>query len=468
VGHGNFSARTGIDHSEGELGQLAHSFDEMAEALEAEELDRKQAQEALNESEIKFKSYAEQAIVGAYLVQDGVFKYVNPKFAQMFGYTVEECLKDMPFKNLVHAEDLANVKEQIRRRTAGETEFIHYTFRGVKKNGQIFHVEIYGSSSVHKGRNAAAGTILDITERKDMEDALRESKERFRQLAEVFPDTIFEADAEGNVTYANKHGLEQFGYTEDDLTNGLNIFDLVTPDDRNKLLMRIKEKLHGIDRGYLDYQALRKDGSTFYAMGFTMPMTVNGASVGVRGFILDITERKEAEEKIAHLANHDMLTDLPSLRLAKDRLGMAISLARRNKTAAAVMFIDLDEFKSVNDNLGHEAGDYILKQVSQRMLSCIRETDTVGRVGGDEFLLIATGIHTPENASQIAEKVIHLVSQPIIFNGQQAVVGASIGIALYPDDGEGMDLLIKKADEAMYRIKKASKNGFCFANTEIK
>ncbi|MFZ1979940.1 MAG: GGDEF domain-containing protein, partial [Smithella sp.] len=131
------------------------------------------------------------------------------------------------------------------------------------------------------------------------------------------------------------------------------------------------------------------------------------------------------------------------------------------------MFIDLDGFKDVNDTLGHDAGDYVLKQVAKRLLSCVRETDTVARVGGDEFLIIATEINNPENAAQIAEKVIHLISQPIIFNGRQAVVSVSIGIALFPDDSIDMDQLIKKADEAMYRVKKAGKNGFRFISDTV-
>ncbi|MEQ8204397.1 MAG: ABC transporter substrate binding protein, partial [Smithellaceae bacterium] len=132
--------------------------------------ERKKAEEALLESELKFKSFAEYAIIGTYISQDGVLKYVNPKFAQMFGYTVEECLNNMPFETLVSSEDIAYVKEQIRKRTAGEIEFIHYSFRGLKKNGQVFPIEIYGSSSVHKGKPAAAGTLLDITDRKQAEE----------------------------------------------------------------------------------------------------------------------------------------------------------------------------------------------------------------------------------------------------------------------------------------------------------
>lgn len=173
--------------------------------------------------------------------------------------------------------------------------------------------------------------------------------------------------------------------------------------------------------------------------------------------------RQETEEEIKHLATHDALTDLPTLNLARDRLGMVINLARRNKTAVAVMFVDLDGFKIINDNLGHEAGDYLLIRTAQRLLACVRESDTVARVGGDEFLIIASGIHAPENAEQIAERVTSLLSQPIIFKRKQSVVGsASIGIACYPYDGEEMENLIKQAEEAMYNMKKNGKKEFFF------
>jgi PAS domain S-box-containing protein len=143
--------------------------------------ERRKAEEALFESELKFKSFAEYAIVGTYIFQDDIFKYVNPKFAQTFGYTVEECLNNMPFETLVYPEDIAYVKEQIRKRTEGEIEFIHYSFRGLKKNGQVFPIEIYGSLSVHNGKPAAAGTLLDITERKRVE----EERRRYEKLQGV-------------------------------------------------------------------------------------------------------------------------------------------------------------------------------------------------------------------------------------------------------------------------------------------
>jgi diguanylate cyclase (GGDEF)-like protein len=177
---------------------------------------------------------------------------------------------------------------------------------------------------------------------------------------------------------------------------------------------------------------------------------------------------EHAEEQIKHLATHDLLTDLPSMRLAKDRMSATINMARRYKKAAAVMFIDLDGFKAVNGTLGHDAGDYVLKQVARRLLSCVRGNDTVARVGGDEFLIIATEINSPDNATQIAKKIIRLVSQPHFFKKRQAFVGTSIGIALFSDHGEDMDQLIKLADEAMYKVKNAGKNGFRFVNISIK
>ena len=449
-----------------------------------------------------------------------------------------------------------------------------------------------------------AANIGEALLRMDAEEALRKSEEKFKQLAEVFPETIFEANMKGDVTYANEHGLKQFGLTQEDIANGINIFDLVSPLDRNLAMERIQTRIKdsdNSDKRYLEYQAMKKDGSTFYAMALSVPIMVDGVPVGIRGFILDITERKQAEnmlreseeryrliaentadiisvfdlnlnptyispaitklrgytvqeamtktlnqmltpdslqlaiknfadqmalessgtadptrtammeleeyckdgstiwvelaasflrdsnlkptgvltitrditerkkaeEQIQYLATHDLLTNLPSLRFAKDRLSVALNMAHRYKKAVAVMFIDLDGFKDVNDTLGHDAGDYVLQQIAKHLLSCVRETDTVTRVGGDEFLIIATEINAPENVAQIAEKVIHLISQPIIFNGRQAVVSASIGIALFPDDGTDMDQLIKKSDEAMYRVKKAGKNGFRFIRDTV-
>lgn len=488
---------------------------------------------------------------------------------------------------------------------AGHAAVIRELVVPIMRGGKIVAILGVGNKPVDYTEKDAeivsylADVAWEITRRKQAEESLRNSEEKFKQLAEIFPETIFEADMTGRVTYANNRGLKHFGFTEDDVAKGINIFDLVAPHDRDLTRKRIQNRIHGSNHKYLEYQAMKNDGSTFHALALSVPILVEEVPVGIRGFILDITERKQAEEalreseeryrfitdhtadhiwtmdlsmrfsysspavlkllgytaeelmaktfdqlftpgslamakkmlmeeletdknlnadpnrirtfqsehyhknghlvwlessltfirdaemkpvgilgvsrditerkkaeqQIQHLATHDLLTDLPGLRLAKDRMSVAINMARRYKKAVALMFVDLDGFKTVNDTLGHDAGDYVLKQVAQRLLSCVRETDTVARVGGDEFLIIATEINSPENAAQIAQKVIKLVSQPVIFNKQQAVVGTSIGIALFPDHGEDMEQLIKLADEAMYKVKNAGKNGFRFVNT---
>lgn len=305
---------------------------------------------------------------------------------------------------------------------------------------------------------------------KQMEEALTTERQRLTYILEGTNVGTWEYNVQTGEAIVNERLAEISGYTLAELTPiSIETFmNNLHPDDL-AASSTLLEKIFNKELTYIAHEVRvhHKDGRWIWVLdrGKVAIWTADGNPLVVCGTRQDITERKQAEEKIHHLANHDALTGLPSLRLARDRLAMAMNHAHRYNTMAAVMFIDLDGFKTVNDTLGHDAGDEVLKHVAQRLLACVRETDTVARIGGDEFLLIATGLHTPENASQIAEKVIQFVSQPIIFNGRQAVVGASIGIALFPDHGNDKDQLIKQADEAMYSVKNASKNGFGFVNT---
>jgi diguanylate cyclase (GGDEF)-like protein/PAS domain S-box-containing protein len=280
-------------------------------------------------------------------------------------------------------------------------------------------------------------------------------------------------DLQGKHTFVNSAAAKMFGYEVHELIGrpSHSTWHHTKPDGSpypQEECVILSASLDGAVHRLSTEVFWRKDGTSFPVEYASTPIYEQGRAAGVVVTFADITERKRTEERIEHLATHDLLTDLPNLGLAWDRLSSAINMARRYKKSAALMFVDLDGFKIVNDTLGHDAGDYVLKQVAQRLLSCVRETDTVARLGGDEFLIIATEINARENIAQIAEKVIKLISQPIIFNKQQAVVGASIGIALFPDHGEDMDQLIKQADKAMYSVKNAGKNGFRFADTTAK
>lgn len=176
----------------------------------------------------------------------------------------------------------------------------------------------------------------------------------------------------------------------------------------------------------------------------------------------DITERKKMEEQIRHMATHDTLTGLPNRFLVFDRLERAISLAHRNQQQLAVLFIDLDNFKQINDTLGHKAGDTILKEVAKRLLATVRSSDTVARIGGDEFMVLLNDIKMSDNASHVALKIIDFLQAPIDVEGHKCQVGSSIGIALFPDDGKDCETLMKNADAAMYRVKEKGKNNYAF------
>ena len=218
------------------------------------EFRRQQAEKALLESENKFKGFAEQAITGINIIQDGVFKYVNPKFAQMFGYTVEECLNDMPFKNLVYAEDLATVEEQVGRRISGEAESVHYTFRGFKKNGEIFPVEIYGSSIVYQGKPAATGTILDITERKRAEEALHESELRLRTILQTANEGFWLIDNATITMDLNPRMCVILGRNREEVF-GRKIFDFVDSENKAIFEQQIRLRAQG-EVGTYEYRPL--------------------------------------------------------------------------------------------------------------------------------------------------------------------------------------------------------------------
>jgi diguanylate cyclase (GGDEF)-like protein/PAS domain S-box-containing protein len=313
------------------------------------------------------------------------------------------------------------------------------------------------------------GVSWDITEIRKAQEQLASEKSRLSYILEGTNVGTWEWNVQTGETVFNERWANIIGYSLEEISPvSIDTWvKFVHPDD----LKTSGDLLEKHFKGELDYyecesRMLHKNGSWVWVLdrGKVSTRSEDGKPLLVAGTHQDITARKNAEERILHLATHDALTDLPRPVVAKDRALMALSLARRNEKSFAVMFVDLDGFKKVNDNYGHDAGDTVLKEVAKRLCSGVRQTDTVARIGGDEFLVILTELQEAGDAGRVAKKLIRIVSQPVAVGSAHLSIGCSIGIATYPTNGGNIDQLIKLADDAMYSVKNAGKNGFAFAD----
>jgi diguanylate cyclase (GGDEF)-like protein/PAS domain S-box-containing protein len=432
---------------------------------------------ALRESEERTRTITDSAHDAITMMDNnGNISYWNPAAGQILGYTSAEAI-GRNLHELIAPERFipAHLAAFPEFQQTGKGNAIGKTLElaARRKDGREINVMLSLSAVKIKGAWHSIGILQDITERKSAEKKLARVSLQNELILKSAAEGILGVDLQGNHTFVNSAAARMLGYEAEELIghpshstwHHTKADGSPYPQEECEILKTsIEGEVHRISTEIF----WRKDGTSFPVEYASTPIYEQGRTTGVVLNFTDITERKKAEEQIKYLATHDLLTDLPSLRLANDRLSVALNMARRYKKAVAMMFIDLDGFKNVNDTLGHEAGDYVLQQVAKRLLSCVRETDTVARIGGDEFLIIATEINTSENAAQIAEKVIRLVSKPFIFKGHKTFIGASIGIALFPDHGKDIDQLIKKADETMYKVKNAGKNGFRFVDNTIK
>ncbi len=315
-----------------------------------------------------------------------------------------------------------------------------------------------------------------------MQDQLRESERLHRYLVNTSPDIIYMLDRDGHFTYINDRIETLLGYNPKELI-GKHYSHLVYQRDLEAARYIFNERRVGERASCnVEIRLKYKDESSQHLFDSrTLPVELSSVGMytsennsrkksytGTYGVARDITERKIAEETINFQAHHDLLTNLPNRALLRDRLGLAISQAKREQEMLAVMFLDLDRFKNINDSLGHVIGDELLQQVSTRLKSCIREGDTLARFGGDEFTLLLPKIgNGKEDISKIAQKINEVLKGPFIINGNELYVSASIGISIFPRDGKDMDTLIKHADIAMYHVKDTGKNNFKFYSTDM-
>jgi diguanylate cyclase (GGDEF)-like protein/PAS domain S-box-containing protein len=304
-----------------------------------------------------------------------------------------------------------------------------------------------------------------VTNLKQVKGELEKSHYQLQSIIRNVMDGIIMINELGEIQGFNPAAEEIFGYSQQDAL-GKNMKMLMPEPDQGRHDSYIKRyletgKAHILGVRGREVTASRKNGEEF-----PMEMSVSEMLLGGHRYFIgitrDITDRKRAEKKIAHLAHYDYLTDLPNRALFLDVLNHSISLAKRNKHKAAVLFLDLDGFKKINDAHGHDAGDLLLKEVARRLRETIRESDAVARVGGDEFIIVLDNVGSKENAALVANKINVALLVPFAINGQPSHVGGSIGISMFPKDSRDPELLIKQADEAMYLAKQSGKNTYKF------
>ncbi|MGE5095350.1 MAG: putative bifunctional diguanylate cyclase/phosphodiesterase, partial [Betaproteobacteria bacterium] len=347
----------------------------------------------------------------------------------------------------------------------GETIWIEETQRQ-RRDGRMIDVSV-SIAPVYGADGQVTGTMVttvDITRRKQAEQLLRESESRLRLAMEA---------AQMGMWYWESVS-DQFEYS-----SGVNRLFGRPPDAPHVRYDALMERLHPEDRDLfsasmrhavkhgndfqVDYRVVWPDGSIHWmANRAQVYRDESGWAQRVVGVVMDITDRKMAEQRVAHMAHHDALTGLPNRVLLRDRIQQAIAHAHRAGTKIAVLFIDLDRFKTINDSLGHQLGDRLLQSVASRILVCVREGDTVARVGGDEFVIVIPGIETSADASTVAAKILEVLGNAFHLHGNDLHVGASVGISLYPSDGADAETLMRNADTAMYVAKDAGRGNFKF------
>jgi len=423
------------------------------------------AERARRESEEKFERIFAQSPDGIIILsQDNHIHDVNDAFLLASEYRREELIGHSVF-DLDAITDMA-VFEQVATSIADDGRFsnVEMTFR--TSSGRLIPALVSGTSIELGGKPYTLCIAKDIQDLRAAQQQLNLSEQRFRGAFENAPIGIMLVNDNGKIFQANRFAADLLSYTIDTL-EGVHISRLVPPEDRGQFKETLGRLFSGQDETVrAEKRMLCRDGLQIWTnFHIGMQRSDDGNYSIVQ--ITDITEMKQSQRRIERMAFYDTLTDLANRRLFYDRLGSAITHAVRSKTLAALLYLDLDQFKRVNDTLGHEIGDVLLQEVATRLTHCVRDGDTVGRPGGDEFTILLTDIKTPSDAGYVAEKVLQTLSKPISLSGHQLVVTTSIGITIIPEDGTEANALMKNADLAMYRAKEHGRNNYQYYSEEM-
>jgi diguanylate cyclase (GGDEF)-like protein/PAS domain S-box-containing protein len=427
--------------------------------------DCKRAEDALIQSEERYRTILDNTQEG-YFEEDlaGNFTFVNDAECKDLGYKREELI-GMNYRQYTDESSARKLYKLFVGVFKTGNEIKGFDGEFIKKDG----TKGFNQVSVSLIRNKEGepvgfrGLSRDITERKKMEETIRQSEERYRTIIDEMEEWYFETDLAGNITFFNEIFAHVLGYSRDAFA-GLNFRSFIKKEDSDAIHDLFNQVFKtGEPIKEFSYEFIRPGGAaTFAAFSIFPKRDGAGGIVGFRGVGHDITERKRAEERIQYLATHDALTDLPNRMMFSRLLNRTIQSSRRFNRQFAVLFIDLDRFKVINDTLGHEAGDHLLQEIAHRLKEVLREIDVVARLGGDEFVILIEEVGDVTQVAAVAQRILSAAMKPLVLMGQECRVTASIGISMYPKDAQDEQSLMKNADIAMYLAKDEGKNMYQF------
>ncbi|WP_131740712.1 sensor domain-containing protein [Legionella busanensis] len=397
-------------------------------------------------------NFSQDAIITKTL--QGCITSWNPSAERLFGYLSHEII-GQPAMRLVPPERLEEHTIFLKRVSLGE-KIEQFKTVVLRKDGQKIPVSCC-FLPLRDNQGSIVGVfnmVRDITSDKKRE----ETEQLLTSIINASDDAIISKNLQGIITSWNPAATQIFGYSAPEII-GKSILMLIPSDRFNEETYILEKIASGEKVDHFETVRIRKDGKPVHVSVSISPIkNKEGIIIGASKIARDITELTLQR----YLATHDALTGLPILRLPYDRLNRACAHAKRNKTKVAVLFLDLDGFKALNDTYGHTTGDVMLKIIAERLVSCLREEDTVARIGGDEFLIILDNISNQRVIKSIVNKIIKTISEPIDYDDTLFKLKASIGVALYPDDSEAQNELVQLADKTMYAVKKRQKEAYGF------
>jgi diguanylate cyclase (GGDEF)-like protein/PAS domain S-box-containing protein len=417
----------------------------------------------LSQSENRYQKIVENIHEGIWVIDKNNYtQYVNKRMADLIGYSIDEMLGKHVF-SFMDDENENICKANIQRRRDGISE--DHRFELQHKSGEPVYVAMASSPilNAHDEYDGAIAGVMDVSNQRGQELKLKMLSSAVEQSGTM----VMITDKDADIEYVNPKFCEVTGYDKEEIL-GENASILRSSDMDAEAIADLWATITSGRDWHGELHTKKKEGELFWSlMSISAIEDENGQISHFVTVIEDVSQLKEARQQMEQLAYIDTLTGLANRLLFRDRLEQVLKAVQRNKTHAALLYLDLDQFKRVNDSLGHDVGDALLMKVAERLRQCVRHQDTVARMGGDEFVMLLTDVDDMAGASAVARKVLKLMSQPMNLLKHELIITPSIGITLAPHDSLNADILLKNADLAMYRAKASGRNNYQFFTKEM-